>query len=200
MRRLVRILLGLVLVPAILIAFVVAHEVGHTLLAQALGDPNSTFYLVKIDEHGECLGCNIYDQTKLSWSGNLVVSLAGLLATQVVAVAALLMLGLRRAGGFLRRLLMGIALEFAFLDVMVQVTQGLLYDMSRHTWPTDVDLLDFMLLLQSKTAVSQSVLKGLLFAGSVAYLAGFVWLYRRVGAQQHLRSARQIKTAQASRS
>ena len=184
MRRLVRILLGLVLVPAILIAFVVAHEVGHTLLARALGDPNSTFYLVKIDEHGECLGCNIYDQTKLSWGGNLVVSLAGLAATQVVALAALLMLGLRRARGFPRQLLAGIALGFAFLDVPVQVVQGLLYDMSRRTWPTNVDLLDFMLLLQSKTAASQSRLKGLLFASSVAYLAGFVWLYRRARSRQ----------------
>ena len=200
MRKLVRILLSLVLVPAILIAFVVVHELGHTVLSRVLGDPHSTFYLVKIEKHSACLGCNIYDQTKLSWSANLVVSLAGLMATQVVALAALWMLGLRRVGGFLRRLLAGIALGFAFLDVMVQVTQGLLYDMSRHTWPTNVDLLDFMLLLQSKTAVSQSVLKGLLFAGSVAYLSGFVWLYRRVGAQQHLRSARQIKTAQASRS
>ncbi len=179
MRKAAVIILAILLVPVFLIASTVVHEVGHTVLARMLGDPASVFYLAKIDEHGTCLGCNIYDSAKLSWGGNLVVSLGGLLATQLVAVAALLLLQLRIERRPFQNILRIIALGFAFLDVAVQVIQGLLYNLSRETWQTGVDLVDVMLLLQAKTGASQLLLKGLLLAATIAYLSGFVWLYRR---------------------
>jgi hypothetical protein len=55
----------------------------------------------------------------------------------------------------------------------------LLYDISKHVWPTNVDLMDFMLLVQDKTGADQLLLKGLLLAAALAYLAGFTCLYRR---------------------
>ena len=54
----------IILTPAFLLVFTIIHESGHTLLARLFGDPASTFYLVKIDEQGTCLGCNITDHNK----------------------------------------------------------------------------------------------------------------------------------------
>ncbi len=176
MRKVLIIALIVLLIPIFLVTFTVIHELGHTLLARLLGDPNSVFYLAKIEEDTACLGCNIYDQSKLSWGGNLVVSLGGLLASQLTALSMLLLFRLR-PGLLWKRIFGTLALAFAFLDVPVQVLQGLLYNLSHNSFPTNVDLLDFMLLLQQKTSASQLFLKGLLLGSTLAYLAAFLWTY-----------------------
>lgn len=178
MRRIAVIFLVILLIPVFLVTFTVIHEMGHTILARVLGDPNSVFYLARIEEHSACLGCNIYDASKLSWGGNLVVSLGGLIATQLAALTALFLLRSRLENRFLRRILTSFALGFAFLDVPVQVIQGLLYNLNQQTFPTNVDLVDFMLLVQEKVGASQLLLKGLLTAAGVIYLWGFVWFYK----------------------
>jgi hypothetical protein len=179
MRKVLIILLVILLIPAFLVTFVVIHELGHTILARLLGDPNSVFYLARIEEHSACLGCNIYDQTKLSWGANLVVSLGGLLATQFVALIALFFLGLRPGKPFRRRIMTVLALGFAFLDVPVQVIQGMLYNLNQESLPTNVDLVDFMLLVQEKVRASQILLKGAILLASILYLVGFVWFYEK---------------------
>jgi hypothetical protein len=174
----------IVLVPLYLLAFTVIHETGHTWLARLFGDPDSTFYLVLIGPGGRgmCLGCNITDHTKLSPIGNLVVSLGGLLFTQATALAALVLLRYVPARTLRRRLVAAVALGFAFLDVPVQAVQGLLYNIERHTWPTNVDLMDAMLLISAATGAPQLVLKALLAVTAAVYLY-FVWRsYRRVQA------------------
>lgn len=179
MRKLFFIFLVILLIPVYLVAFTVVHELGHTILARLLGDPDSVFYLARIEEHSFCLGCNIYDPSKLSWGGNLIVSLGGLLATQLVALTALLLLRLRHVNRLLRQTLSSIALGFAFLDVPVQVIQGLLYNLNHQTWPTNVDLVDFMLLVQGRIGASQLLLKGLMLIAAILYMSGFVWSYRQ---------------------
>ncbi len=176
MNRWKRISLIIGLAPIYLLAFVVVHEIGHTLLARLLGDPNSTFYLVRIGPGGKglCLGCNITDHTKLSAFGNLAVSLGGLLFTQIMALVALMMLGNTAPHTLRNRLLAAIALGFAFLDVPMQVLQGLLYNFERHTWPTGVDLMDTMLLISATTHTPQVVLKTILAIMAMMYLY-FVW-------------------------
>lgn len=178
-----------ILTPLYLLAFVVVHEIGHTLLARLFGDPNSTFYLVQIGPGGRglCLGCNITDHTKLSTFGNLVVSLGGLLFTQAMALVALGLMRYAPTHTFRNRLLAAIALGFAFLDVPVQVLQGMLYDIERHTWPTNVDLMDAMLLISDGTGASQVVLKTILVIISVAYLYFVWWSYKRVQARNEVR-------------
>ncbi len=165
-------------------AFTVVHELGHSILARLLGDPNSVFYLVRIQAHSGCFGCNIYDQSKLSWSGNLIVSLGGLFATQLVAIFCLFLLRLRHIQSFWQRLFSTIALGFACLDVPVQVIQGLLYNLDHHKWPTEVDLMDFMLLLQMRIGAGQLLLKGFVFIVAALYLTTFVWVYRQYGKLQ----------------
>ncbi len=178
-KKLSVLLLVTLFIPVYLVSFVVIHELGHTLLARLLGDPNSVFYLAKIEEHSACLGCNIYDQTKLTRGANLVVSLGGLLATQLVALTALFLLGLRPGKQLRRRILTVIAMGFAFLDVPVQVIQGLLYNLNQESFPTNVDLVDFMLLVQDRVGASQFLLKGAILLASILYLAGFVWFYEK---------------------
>lgn len=172
-------ILLIALTPVFLVVFTIIHESGHTLLARLFGDSASTFYLVKIDEQGTCLGCNITDHTKLSYLGNVVVSVGGLLFTQASAIAAFALARFAPAGSFRRRALILAAFAFAFLDVVVQGVQGLAYDTSQHTWPTGVDLMDFMLLIGQATGLSQNVLKSGLAVISVGYLAGLVVWYRR---------------------
>jgi hypothetical protein len=75
---------------------------------------------------------------------------------------------------WIRRPLAAVALGFAFLDVPVQVIQGLLYDLEQQTWPTNVDLTDAMLLVSRATGAPQVLLKGILSALALAYL---VWLW-----------------------
>jgi hypothetical protein len=192
MRRWKQAVLIALLTPVYLVAFTVVHETGHTLLARLLGDPDSTFYLVRVGPGGRglCLGCNITDHGRLTPAGNLVVSVGGLLATQAVALLALL--GRRYASGDwgLRRLVTAIALGFAFLDVPVQAIQGLLYDIERQTWPTGVDLVDAMLLISAATGVTQAVLKTILALLAVAYLAFVWWSYRRSRTRSQASAAR----------
>ncbi len=172
-------ILLIALTPIFLVIFTVIHESGHTILARLFGDPASTFYLVRIDEQGTCLGCNITDHAKLWYWGNLVVSVGGLLFTQVGAIVAFALARFAPTDSFRRRALIVAAFGFAFLDVVVQVVQGLAYDTSQHTWPTGVDLMDFMLLIGQATGLSQNVLKSGLAVISVVYLFGIVVLYRR---------------------
>lgn len=189
MNRWKRVGLIVLLTPLYLLAFVVVHEIGHTWLARLFGDPNSTFYLAQIGPEGRglCLGCNITDHTKLPPFGNLVVSLGGLLFTQAAALVALVGLCYVPTQTFPHRLLAAIAMGFAFLDVPVQVVQGLLYDIERHTWPTNVDLMDAMLLISAATGLSQGVLKTTLAIMAVAYLY-FVWRsYRSIQARRKMK-------------
>ena len=131
MKRRTQIILIIVIFPLLLVVFTIVHELGHTILARLLGDPGSIFYLYKIEETSACLGCNIYDHTKLSYSGNLIVSIAGLAFTQMAAFAALIGARYIRIETFPHRLLTVVGLSFAFSDVPVQVIQGVLYDISR---------------------------------------------------------------------
>jgi hypothetical protein len=179
MRKVAKIIFIILLIPVFLVAFIVIHELGHTILARLLGDPNAVFYLAKMDEDSTCLGCNIYDPAKLSWGANLVVSLGGLLATQLFALVALFRLRSGPANISWQRILSTVALGFAFLDVPLQVVQGLFYNLDRHSWPTNVDLMDFMLLLQAKLGASQLLLKGFLFIVTGIYLSAFVWVYKQ---------------------
>lgn len=173
-------LLIIVLIPVFLLALIVVHELGHTAMARLLGDPSAVFYLVNNDEHSPCIGCTYYDVTRLSWGANLAVSLSGVLTGQLVALASIFLLGYRRYSyRFPPLLLKFMALSFALFDVPWQVFQIFSYNFERSPWPTGADLVDFLLLLQMRLEVSLYLLKGLLLALAMLYLAGFFWFYRR---------------------
>ena len=173
-------LLIILLIPVFLFALIIIHELGHTTAARLLGDPSAVFYLVDKTEQSSCIGCTFYDVSKLSWGANVTVSLAGLFAGQLAAIAALFLLALHRAGNRWLRLFLSLtALTFALFDVPWQVFQALAADMGRSKWPTGADLVDFLLLLQMRFDLSQLLLKGFLLLMAGLYLAGFIWFYRR---------------------
>jgi hypothetical protein len=186
MRRWKQLLTFAALLPLYLVVFAVVHELGHTAPARLLGDPEATFYLVRIGPGGQgvCLGCAIVDHTKLSAMGNVIVSLGGLLLTQLTAISALFLLRYLPGRTFARRLVAAVALGYAFLDVPVQVIQGLLYNLERHTWPTGVDLMDAMLLISEATGLSSLLLKLIVAVAASAYLYLFWRAYKK--AQQRL--------------
>ncbi len=171
MTRARQILLIIGLVPILLLVFVVIHEEGHTILSRLFGDSTASFTLVEFRSNNSfCLGCNTFDHTKLSYIGSIMVSLGGLIASQIVALIALFVLRGVRPDSFPRRLLKAILIIFAFLDVAMQVLQGIMIDLSRRTYPTNTDLTDFMLLLSNTTGLNQYMLKVLLLVLAMAYL------------------------------
>jgi hypothetical protein len=173
-------LLIILLIPVFLFTLIIVHELGHTTTARLLGDPGAVFYLADETEESRCIGCTYYDVSKLSWRANLIVSLAGLFAGQLVAVTALFLLQVHYMGNrWLRLFLSMTALSFAFSDVPWQVLQALTADLGRSQWPTGADLVDFLLLLQMRFDLNPLLLKGFLLLAAGLYLAGFVWLYRR---------------------
>lgn len=180
-------LLIILLIPVFLFALIIIHELGHTTAARLLGDPGAVFYLVDKTEQSSCIGCTYYDVSKLSWGANVIVSLTGLFAGQLVAIAALFLLPLHHAGNRWLRLVFSMtALSFSLFDVPWQVLQALSANLGRSKWPTGKDLVDFLLLLQMRFDFSQLLLKSFLLLIALLYLAGFVRLYRRNRAAQTL--------------
>lgn len=179
MQKILRILFVLLYIPGFLVGFGVVHELGHTVAARLSGDPNSYFTLYRFDDNGMCLGCNVYDPGRLTTPENMLVSIAGLLATQLSAWGLLAVSGWLTGAPFWEGVLRRSALAFAFLDVIVQAVQGLIYDLSRQTFPTNVDLVDFMLLTSQTTGAGQALVKTALALTSLVYLTAFVLVYRR---------------------
>lgn len=184
--KILRILFVILYIPIFLVGFGIAHELGHTVVARISGDHGSYFTLYRSDANGTCLGCNVYDPDRLTRNENMLVSIAGLLATQLAAWALLAVSGSVAEHPFWERLLRRSALAFAFLDVIVQVVQGLLYDLGRQTFPTNVDLVDFMLLTSQATGAGQALMKTALWVLGSIYLAAFLLVYRRAFSRKQL--------------
>jgi hypothetical protein len=172
-------LLILVLFPFYSALFITIHEMGHVAVMRLLGDDDAWFYLIRVDGNERCLGCTTSGPDEVSWGGNVAIRLGGLLATQTVALTALLLLSLRPRRKWMVTTLSVVALTFAFFDILAQVPQGLYYNLDKVKFETSVDLVDFMLLIQMKIDASQYLLKGILLGAAILYLAGIVWFYRR---------------------
>jgi hypothetical protein len=101
--------------PVVTVVMVVAHEVGHTVVARVLGDGRATFVLYSHD----CIGCNLYDSARLSPWGNVAVSLGGVLFTALLTVAAVAMLAWRGRPGWLPRWLLAEVMVICYGGDMV---------------------------------------------------------------------------------
>jgi hypothetical protein len=185
MRNVLLAILIILLIPVYLIAYISIHEIGHTTMARFLGDPNAVYYLIKMDKYSQAIGLTDYDISKLSWGANLITTVGGVMATQLVALTALLLLRLRQfSHRVLGRWLGIVAFTFAF-DPPFQMIQALAYK-GLERWPSGVDFMDVVLLLQMKFEVSSLVLNGLLLLLTVLYIAGLVWIYERAKIRRRL--------------
>jgi hypothetical protein len=60
--------------------------------------------------------------------------------------------------------------------VVVQVSQGLLYDWGANEWPTNVDIMDVMKIVMEFAGLGQTFLKIILFGVTAAYLSLILFL------------------------
>ena len=156
------------------------HEIGHTLVAQIAGDHDARYFLYHHDPgKGTCIGCNIYDETRLSYLGNIAVTLGGVAITQIIVVALLAWGARQKLKGFKRRLAFLVASVFA-IDAPVQVLQALLANVAAQRSLTRVDLADTLYLLMQRTSASPATLEVVLVCALAGYAALLVLLYLRV--------------------
>ena len=159
----------LIFAPFAFLIMINVHEIGHTLLARALGDGDAVYYLYKqFDADKACFGCNIYDARKLSELGNLLVSLGGVLASQLV-VFALVWVWRRRAWVREPRYLIVTAIILFASDVPFQVFRGIQADIASQAGLVRVDLADFLYLLHRMFAIPLDVGKIGLLVVAVLY-------------------------------
>ena len=157
------------------------HEMGHTAFARLFGDADASYTLYKLHPDGRlaCIGCNVYDETQLSFVGNVVVALGGVIFSQGMAVVLLwLKRRWNRAKGRFWAVLTGVCL----FDALFQVAQGVAADTGRQSALTRVDIADFVWLIANRTPLSHGVVKGIVVAALAAYLWGFIKLYRSANA------------------
>ena len=75
-----RVLFGLVF----LFVMVNVHEIGHTTVARLLGDDSAHYVLYQVQGQSGCLGCNLYDSSRLGDLANVFVNLGGVIFTQLL--------------------------------------------------------------------------------------------------------------------
>lgn len=175
-RRVGRVLAWLLLAVVGFVAMVNLHEVAHTAAARLAGDRTAVYYLYRHQPGGDCFGCNVYDDRRLGYAGNLGVTVAGVIATQLAALA-LLAAARRRRGANTRtalRVLAGVCL----LDLPLQVAQALAADVAHQQRLTRVDLADTLYLLSTRLSVSTGVLEAILVVLGVAVLVAALRLLR----------------------
>ena len=158
------------------------HEIGHTLLARLLGDPDSTYYLVRIyPGGGMCLGCNIYDESKLTWAGTLLTSLGGALFTQAGFWLQLWLSSLAGVAAWLRGLVRLSAWIF-FVDLPLQMLQAFRSDVAQPENFTQVDFADVSWLLSQRVDLPIAGIRVILAVLCAAYIAGVIqWQRTRKG-------------------
>ena len=143
----------LVFAPVTFLIMINVHEIGHTLLARALGDEDAVYYLYKqFDVDKACFGCNIYDARKLSRFANMLVTLGGVLASQLI-VFVLVWVWRRRAWVHDHRYLIVTAIIIFASDVPFQVSRGIQADVASQTGLLRIDLADFLYLLHGTFAI-----------------------------------------------
>jgi len=153
------------------------HELGHTVAARASGDFDAMYYLYRNDpREGTCIGCNVYDETRLTYLGNVFVTVAGVLTTQAIAFGLWSWGVHRELRSLKRRLSLLIALTF-MVDVPLQVLQALHADVAKQVHLIRVDLADTLYLIMQRGQVSALTLKVGLVACTLAYAILVVFVY-----------------------
>jgi hypothetical protein len=165
-----------------LLLMVNVHEVGHTVFARLLGDGSAHYVLYQEQGKSTCMGCNLYDSSRLGNLANVLVNLGGVIFTQLLCWAAILLLadGERTA---LRRWMLLTAIVITWSgDVILQLVQGLQanvpQNLPRGPESTYTDYLGVMWFVRNQTGADASDLKLGLLIGTIAY-SGLLWLATR---------------------
>jgi len=160
------------------------HELGHTAFAHLFGDGSAVYYLYRLlPGGGYCVGCNVYDPDALSLTGNLVVTLGGLIFTQLLALGLLFARSRDRYwfSGRLVHILIGVCL----LDVAFQAFGGLSRNVMYQSALSGTDMADFIYLSINGVGMGQGTVKLAILVSSVAYLT---WVVRALVAKRRSES------------
>jgi len=160
---------------AFLFVMVNVHEIGHTAVARILGDDSAHYVLYQAHREGGCLGCNLYDSSRLNDIANVIVNLGGVAFTQLLSWTAVLLL----AGGeraMLKRwmLLSAVGITWAG-DLILQLSQGLQANipetLPRGPDSTYTDYQAVLWFIRDQTGAAVSDLKAVLLIATVGYSA-----------------------------
>jgi hypothetical protein len=171
-------LVALWLVAAVVLTFLMIniHEIGHTVAARLAGDPHANYSLYRRYPTGQfdCIGCNVYNPRVLSFWGKWWVVVAGVLATQMVAVVSLvgLRLARQRSVVWLWRLWIGI---LVLGDALWQTVQAVVAPVATQTQLTNVDFADALYLLHIHEGYSVELLKVVLVIMTGLFILGMAF-------------------------
>jgi hypothetical protein len=170
-------------VAAVVMTFLMIniHELGHTVVARLAGDHGASYSLYKRYPSGQfdCIGCNAYNPRLLSFWGKFANSVAGVLATQIVAVISLvgLRFGRRRSTVWLWRLWIGILVVG---DAVWQTIQALDGPIATQKKLTNVDFRDALWLLHRHEGYGVPLLEIVLSIVVLLYVLGMLWAVIRL--------------------
>ncbi len=149
------------------------HEIGHTVFARLLGDDSAHYVLYQADGRSACMGCNLYDSSRLADIPNVLVNLGGVIFTQLLCwIAIFLLAGGERAGLKRWMLLTAIVITW-FGDVVVQLVQGLTANvpqvLPRRAEITYTDYQAVVWFIRDQTGAAVSDLKTVLLLATIGY-------------------------------
>ncbi len=149
------------------------HEIGHTVFARLLGDDSAHYVLYQADGRSSCMGCNLYDSSRLADIPNVLVNLGGVIFTQLLCwIAIFLLAGGERAGLKRWMLLTAIVITW-FGDVVVQLVQGLTANvpqvLPRRAEITYTDYQAVVWFIRDQTGAAVSDLKTVLLLATIGY-------------------------------
>ncbi len=148
------------------------HEIGHTVFARLFGDNHAFYALYRLRADGSlaCVGCNVYDEAKLSFLGNVFVTLGGVTFSQLMAIT-LLWYGEKAKTNQTARRFFRVVATVCLFDVFFQVAQGIVANIAHQVAFTRVDIADFIWLVANRVQASPVVVKGIV----LAILSGYSW-------------------------
>ena len=178
---------------AFLFVMVNVHEVGHTAFARLLGDDSAHYVLYQAQGRNACMGCNLYDSSRLGDVANVLVNFGGVVFTQLLCwIAIFLLAGGERAVVKRWMLLSAIGITWSG-DVILQLVQGLLANipevLPRGPESTYTDYQAVMWFIRDGTGAAVVDLKALLLLATIAY-SGLLLLATRWALDRGRRAGR----------
>ena len=160
---------------AFLFVMVNFHEVGHTVFARLLGDDSAHYVLYETQGTSTCLGCNLYDSSRLGDAANVLVNFGGVIFTQLLCWTAILLLA-SGARAMFKRWMLQTAIVITWLgDLILQLVQGLQASvpqvLPRGPEMTYTDYQAVVWFVRDQTGVAASDLKAALLVATIGYSA-----------------------------
>jgi hypothetical protein len=172
---------------AFLFVMVNVHELGHTVTARVLGDNSAHYVLYEARGNSACMGCNLYDSSRLGHAANVLVNFGGVVFTQLLCWIAIVLLATGERAVLRRRMLLtAIAITWSG-DLVLQLVQGLQAQippvLPRGPESTYTDYQAVVWFIRDQTGTAATDVKTALLAGTIAYSALLLiatrWALRR---------------------